>query len=132
SDDICLTLNDDGTCTFYGEYTDEEDDLGKYTYIYKETGTYEKNELAVTCTMTSRNVKLKLHSDKSTQAYKDMYNEAYEDGYIARVEYEYYMELITDEGYTSEMSETYTMTLEPHTQTAVIIDSIVSNSDKIG
>ncbi len=122
SEELYLTLNDDGTFIINGEYSDTEEGLGDYTLYYTEKGTYEKNDLAVECTMSSYNRKLVFDDNASVKAYKETYTEKYETGYLARVEYEYYMDLIMEDGYTEETDNTFHVTLEPHTQTAAIID----------
>ena len=122
SEELYLTLNDDGTFIINGEYSDTEEGLGDYTLYYTEKGTYEKNDLAVECTMSSYNRKLVFDDNASVKAYKETYTEKYETGYLARVEYEYYIDLIMEDGYTEETDNTFHVTLEPHTQTAAIID----------
>ena len=121
-DESCLTLNDDGTFTISGEYSGKEDDFGDYTMYYIDKGTYEKTDLMVTCTFSSYNERLVFDDPSSLKAYREMYTEMYENGYIARVDYEYYMGIVLDEGYDGELSETVRFSLEPHTQTAICVD----------
>lgn len=123
SEELCLTLNEDGTCVMYGKYANEDEELGKYVMHYTDKGTYEKNEMLVKLSITSGNTKLVFEKDSSLTDYKKMYTEAFEGGYIARVQYEYYMDLVMEDGYTEEKEEAYTVRLEPHTQTAVPVDS---------
>ena len=122
-EDIYLKLEDDGTCSMYGEYTASTEGFGEFTesYIYK--GKYEKNELSVVCTFTSYNEKLSFSSSEALKEYKRMYKEQYDSGYLGKFYYDYYMALVSTEGYTEDGEDVYKILLEPHTHTASITEA---------
>lgn len=123
-----LTLKDDGSCRMYCESL-IENEKGYGTCIVSDiyTGTYTLSGDQVSCVITKNTVKHSYTSEESERAYKEYYDQQYDQGFLGKVYYDYYMALISDAGYTDgEISDTYLITLEEHTHTARIVESLVS------
>lgn len=122
SDEMVLTLNGDGTCSMRGEFKDTEPGLGEYVTSYDYNGKYEKTDMVVRCIFNKNSVKLTFKSDDALKLYKQSYTEAYENGYLGKAVYEYYMDLVTKDGFTDEKEQVFKFTLESHTKTAVVVE----------
>ena len=123
--EFIVTLGADGKCTFYRESTDDEEDgLGEYTAYELYTGTYKNDGMTSTCTLTSQNMRIKYKSDASAGELREYYKQALDQGMLGAAVYDQYMALISEDGYSSEFDQpdVVTLTLEPHTHTAIVVD----------
>lgn len=123
--EFIVTLGADGKCTFYRESTDDEEDgLGEYTAYELYTGTYKNDGMTSTCTLTSQNMRIKYKSDASLAELREYYKQALDQGMLGAAVYDQYMALISEDGYSSEFDQpdVVTLTLEPHTHTAIVVD----------
>ena len=120
-----LILNGDGTCSMrYDSLKTDEKGFGTFIASDIYAGTYTQNGKQVTCTITQDTLKYDFTDDASEQAYKEYYDGQYSGGFLGKVYYDYYMALISEDGYTDDdMSDKYIITLEEHTHTAVILES---------
>lgn len=123
--DYTLILNGDGSCRMRSErFEKDEKGFGEYIATDVYEGTYKRSKEKVSAVIT-RNTSKRAYTDKDNEAaYKQYYEEQYTGGFLGKVYYDYYAALITEGGYTDDdMSDTYIISLEPHTHTAIIIES---------
>jgi hypothetical protein len=122
SDNMLLTLQPDGVCIMYGEFIDTDEALGEFITSATYEGKYEKGEMIVTCTFEKMTTKLTFKTDMALKEYIAMYNEAYESGYLGKAVYDYYMALVTEDGFEDDTKQVFKFTLEPRTQTATVVE----------
>ena len=119
-----LALHDDGTCSMSCNSQRSEGDIGAYTVCETYWGTYEKTDSDVKCTVTNNITRYDFLSEHGRDEFIEFYTEQYNSGKINGVYFNYYMALISEEGYaTDELSDVYLITTEPHTHTAYITGS---------
>lgn len=118
-----VTFGEDGKCTVYNETVGEdENDLGEYTAYTTFYGTYEKDGATAVCVLNESNLRIKYKSADSVKQIKASYKEMLDNNLIGAAVYDYYMALISEDGYTETKTEpdTVTLKLEAHTHTAYI------------
>ena len=78
--------------------------------------------MTTTCALYESTVRLKYKSADSVKQIKTYYKDMLDRNLIGSVVYDYYMALISEDGYTETKTEpdTVTLKLEPHTHTAYI------------
>ena len=119
-----LSLHDDGTCSMSSSTARSEGGIGTFIVTETYSGTYEKNDNDVRCTITKDTTRYDFMTDSGRDEYIAFYTQQYENGRINKVYYDYYMSLVSEEGnVTDDISDVYLITLEPHTNTAVITGS---------
>ena len=119
-----LSLNDDGTCSMTSSTQRSEGGIGAIIVTETYSGTYEKNGFDIRCTITKDTTRYDFMTEDGREEYTAFYTEQYEKDKINKVYYDYYMSLISEQGnVTDDISDVYLITLEPHTNTAVITGS---------
>lgn len=119
-----LSLHDDGTCGMSTNTERSGGDIGVILVHETYSGTYEKNGNDVRCIITKNTTRYEFLSEDDRSEFVEFYTVEYEKGRINKVYYNYYMALISEEGYvTDELSDVYLITTEPHTHTAFITGS---------
>lgn len=119
-----LALHDDKTCGMSTNTERSGGDIGVILVHETYSGTYEKNGNDVRCIITKNTTRYEFLSEDDRSEFVEFYTAEYEKGRINKVYYNYYMALISEEGYvTDELSDVYLITTEPHTHTAFITGS---------
>ena len=94
----CLAVfNGDGT--FYLQF---ETEAGRYTATTKYEGSYTE-KYNYSCSITAERFFIRFNSETEKADYEAQLDKQYEDGYISRVNYEYYKDALTEEGAASDI-----------------------------
>lgn len=100
-----VEFNENGTCFFRMEYgISADEDMPACNYVSVAAGSYTEND-GFTCSLTSSTEYMKFNSEEDKAAYASDIQEQYDAGYMGRLYYEYYMALISEDGYTEQYEE---------------------------
>ena len=105
--------------------TDVDDNDREYTYKQTCYGKYTEDGMNVTFTLTSFNEKSAYKNDSDMKSYRDALKDALERPMIGQAVYDYYMAVVSADGYTDkiEPAAVYKIVLEPHTQTGIVTEA---------